>query len=74
MATVKIFLEPHETEADANDLLFKALTLHEEGTAHVATFHQPAPRDVFNKMIVEHDKMWAKMLKEISQVIDEEVE
>jgi hypothetical protein len=73
MATVKIFLEPHETEADAQALLLKALTHHEAGAEHQEAFHQPAARDVFNRMIVEHDKMWAKMLKEINQVIDEEV-
>ncbi len=74
MATVKIFLEPHETEADAKDLLFKALTHHEGGEEHREAFHQPAARDVFNRMIVQHEDMWAKMLKEINQVIDEEVE
>lgn len=74
MATVKIFLDPHETEVDAQDLLLKALTHHEGGAEHKEAFHQPAARDVFNKMIVEHDKMWAKMLKEINQVIADEVE
>ena len=73
MATVKVFLEPHETEDDARDLLVKALTHHEAGGEHKEAFHQPAARDVFTKMINEHDKIWQQMLKEISAVIDDEV-
>lgn len=73
MATVKIILEEHETEEDANNLLLKALLHHESGGEHRESFHQPAAQDVFNKMILEHEKMWQHMLKEINQVIDEEV-
>lgn len=73
MATVKIFLEPYETEDDAREVLVKALSHHEAGGEHQEAFHQPAARDVFSKMIVEHEKMWQRMLKEVSAVIDEEV-
>jgi hypothetical protein len=73
VAKVKVFLEPHETEDDARDLLLKALTHHEGGGEHQEAFAQPAARDVFNRMILEHDRMWAKMLKEIAALIDEEV-
>ena len=73
MAEVKIYLDPHETEEDAHDLLRKALEHHEGGGEHQETFHQPAARDVCNQMVVEHDRMWARMLREISAVIDEEV-
>lgn len=73
MATVKVFLEPHETEDDARDLLVKALTHHEGGGEHKETFQQPAARDVFAKMMIEHGKMWQKILKEISVIIEDEV-
>jgi hypothetical protein len=74
MATVRIILDPHESEADARELLVKALTHHEDGAQHKQTFLQPAARDVYEKMMVEHEAMFSKMLKEINQVIDEEVE
>lgn len=75
MATVKVFLEQHDTIEDVQELLFKALSQHESGEVHSEeTFHQPAARAVYDKMMSEHALMWERMLREISEVIDAEVE
>lgn len=73
MATVKITLEAHESEESATELLIKALTHHEVGGEHRESFNQPAARDVFESMIKLHELTTVKILKEISEVIDEEV-
>lgn len=72
MAIVKIFLEPGETPEEAQEMLQKAYQYHAAGGEHKQAFHDPAPRDVFNKLINEHDKMLSKMLKEILEVLNED--
>lgn len=74
MPTVKIFLSPNETEEDAKEALIKALTQAQVKSEHVNDFHQPAAQDVLAKLVITHDKMFKKLIKEISEVIDEEVE
>ncbi len=71
MATVKIILGPNETEAEAKELLIKALS-HEEGEEHHEAFHQPAAREVIQVMTIDHDVMWQTMLEQIFQVLEEE--
>lgn len=73
MAKVKIYLEPHETPEDAEEMLKKALQHHEAGKEHKQAFHNPAARDVFNKLIKEHEKTWKKMMDDIFEVIDKDV-
>ena len=73
MAKVKIYLEPGETQDDVQELLIKAFQHHSAGAEHKQAFHDPAARDAFNKMINAHSKMFERMLKEVNQVIDEDV-
>jgi hypothetical protein len=72
MATIKIILDPHETEEEAQELLLKALTANDNGDAHVEAFHQPAAREVFEQMERKHDEMWREMMEEIFLVLEEE--
>lgn len=72
MATVKILLEKGETPEQVEEMLIKAFQHHAAGKEHKQAFHDPAPRDVMNKMINAHEKMWEKLSREISQVINED--
>lgn len=72
MARIAIYLDKDETEEEAQEALLKALQHHAAGKEHREAFHDPAARDVFNKLINEHKKMWNKMLKDIQKVLDEE--
>jgi len=67
---IKVFLDPHETEQDAQDALFKAVTMHAEDPKG---FSQPGARAVYEEMTRLHDAAWAKMLKNIFAVIDDEI-
>jgi hypothetical protein len=71
MATIKIFLEDNETEHDVKEMLRKALDT--DPKEHDDNFAQPAAKDVYEKMLSEHENMWERMLREISAVLDEEV-
>jgi hypothetical protein len=71
MAKVKIYLDKGETVEQVEDLLVKAFQQHAAGAEHKNAFHDPAARDVFNKLINEHEKMLESMIKEIMKVIDE---
>jgi hypothetical protein len=73
MAKVELHLEPGETEEEVQEMLIKAFQHHAAGKEHKEAFHEPAARDVFNYMINQHDKTWAKILQEVSVVLDEEV-
>lgn len=70
---VQVFLDDGETIDSAHELLQKAMQKHVAGQEHKSAFHQPSARDVFNRMIKEHDKMWVDILKEIDKVIDDHV-
>lgn len=72
MAKIEIHLEKGETEEEVEEMLIKAFQHHAAGKEHKEAFHEPAARDVFNKMINVHDKMWDKTLREILAVLDEE--
>jgi hypothetical protein len=73
MAKVKIFLEPGETERDAEDSLLKAINHHNSGDAHSESgFQDPAMQDVANKLVNAHSKIYHDMLQEIFEVLDKE--
>lgn len=73
MADVKITLKKGETELDALEQLHKAYQYHAAGEGHEDAFHDSAPRDAFNKMINLHTKMQEKLMKEILDLLEEEV-
>lgn len=73
MAVVKILLEDNETPEEAEEMLLKALTHHSAGGEHKEDFTQPAARDVVHTLLNEHSKMWNNILKEIFEVIDEDM-
>lgn len=73
MAKVEIILENGETEEEVQEMLIKAFQHHAAGEEHKQAFHDPAARDVFNKLINEHEKVMADIMKEIFAVIDSEV-
>ena len=73
MAKVKILLEPGETQLDAHIALQKALDIQSSGTAHDdEAFDDPAMVDLAQRLEVEHQKMYAEMMREVLEVIDEE--
>ena len=73
MAKVKILLESGETQLDADHALQKALEHHSSGSAHDdEAFDDPAMVDLAARLELEHSKMYASMLREIMDVIDEE--
>lgn len=72
MATVQIYLEPDESEDAAIEALRKALDA-QSGETHEEDFHQGAAREVVQTLNRKHDQMWSAMLKEIFQVLDQEV-
>lgn len=70
---VKIILEENESEIEATELLIKAMQSHATGEHHKEDFHQPAARDVVNKLINAHTRMTEEMMREIFKVLEEEV-
>ena len=72
MAKVDIHLEPGETIEEAEEQLLKAMQ-HQVGHEHKDAFHQPSARDVFNKLIKEHEKTLERTMKEIMGEIDSHV-
>lgn len=73
MSRVKILLEPGETELDAAHDLQKALEFQSTGQAHdEEAFEDPAMVDLSQRLATEHEKLYAKMMREILEVIDEE--
>jgi hypothetical protein len=73
MAKVKIFLEPGETQQDAEDSLFKAMQHHNTGEVHSShSFQDPAMVAVSQKMEKIHSEIYQDMLNEIFQELDKE--
>lgn len=73
MAKVKILLENGETPLDADHALQKALELHTTGEIHDAqAFDDPAMVHVVQRMDDIHTKIYAEMIREITDVLDEE--
>lgn len=73
MSKVKILLEPGETQLDADNALQKALEHHSTGAAHdEEAFDDPAMVDLAHRLEIDHAKMYANMMREILEVIDEE--
>lgn len=73
MAKVKIYLDSDETQEEAEDSLFKAMNLHNSGDIHSShSFQDPAMVSVAEKMEREHKKIYADMLQEIFEVLDQD--
>lgn len=70
---VQINYEPGENELEADELLVKAIMHHANGGEHKQAFHDAAPREVFNLMILKHEATIASMMKDIESVLDEDV-
>ena len=74
MPKVRIYLDPGETELDAAHALQKALDVQSSGAAHdEETFDDPAMNHVADRMEEIHARIYTDMLREISDVLDEEV-
>ena len=69
---LKVFLEDEETMHDADEALYKAVTHHSSGDAHTESFQDPAMEDFANNMICDHEKMVKDMMREISDLLDQE--
>jgi len=70
---VKVFLESGETQLDADYALQKALELHSSGEVHdEQIFDDPAMLHVAERMESIHNKIYADMIREINDVLDEE--
>ena len=74
MAKVRIDLEGDETIKDAEELLYKALSMHRNGLAHTENgeFHDAAMQDLTGKMKDFFERQMEAMYKEINDAIDEE--
>lgn len=73
MARVKILLEPGESALDADHALHKALEHHASGDAHVEHgFGDPAMVDLSQRADQAHAKMYNEMIREITELLDEE--
>lgn len=67
---VKIYLEPGECEDEAKEQLVKAFQSHVLGENHTEDFQEPAARYVASKMVLEHEKMFTKMIREIIELLE----
>lgn len=76
MAKVRIELEGDETIEQAEENLFKALSMHRNGLAHreEGEFHDAAMQDTSVKMREFFNRQMEAMAEEINQVIDKEYE
>ncbi len=73
MAKVKIFLDKDETMQEAEESLFKALNHHSSGDVHEEeSFADPAMTDLFNKLQQLHKTIYAEMLMDINDVLDQD--
>ena len=73
MAKIKVILEAHETPADADEALLKALNHHSSGDAHdEEAFEDPAMIDATNILKAQYDALYADMLSEIFDELDKE--
>lgn len=69
---VKIFLEPGETQHDADHALQKAFELHSTGEAHEEVFSDPAMAHVAQRMEESHNQVYADMIREIIEELEKE--
>ncbi len=68
---VKIERDSDQTEDEAEELLFKALSAQRNGNAHTGDHFPDAAMDhAANKMEVSYNKMLEDMLLEINGVLD----
>jgi hypothetical protein len=73
MPRVKVMLEPGETQEQAEESLFKAMSMHRDGGAHESEdFLDAAMQDQAAVMNRVYEMFFDKMLGEINDVIDEE--
>lgn len=73
MARIKVILEPGETQLDVDNAMEKALAFHTNGDVHSEqSFDDPAMDHVAQRMRDAHSRMYAEMIREISDVLDEE--
>lgn len=72
MTKVRIIAEGGETIDEAEEKLYKAMRSHRTGDSHSEDFSDPAMRDLLIKMENEHEEMYADMMREIFEVLDEE--
>jgi len=70
---VKIKLEGKETVLEAEELLFKALSLHRSGDVHLnESFDDPVMVDISNKMEKIHEDIYQEMMDEVIEALDED--
>ena len=74
MPNVKIELQNGETPEEAEELLFKAISAQRTGDIHREEFHDPAMRDMVQRMQRIHDENFQLMLQEIGQALNEDYE
>lgn len=73
MPQVKIFLEPGETELDADAALSKALAYHSGGEVHDEdAFDDPAMVHTAHRLEELHARIYAEMVREIADALDQE--
>ena len=70
---VKILLEAGETEADAQEMLAKAMGAQRSGDTHQEEFHQALARQVTTKMQRAHQDTLKQIFKEIRVLIGKEL-
>ena len=73
MATVKIYLEPNETEDQAKEQLTKAFQAQANGDTHNDDFTSPLARQIAATLKAAHVQMLQKMFKEIQAVVGKEL-
>lgn len=70
---IKIILDKDQTKEEAEDLLFKALELHKNGEVHIdESFDDAAMIDTENRLKTIHSKIYADMLEEINEALEEQ--
>jgi hypothetical protein len=57
---------------EAEDILYKALSIPREGNAHKEEFQDPAMQDLANIMKKLHEKIAEDIFQQISKEIDQE--
>lgn len=73
MAKVKILLEKGEDQLDADHALQKALELHTSGEIHQGElFDDSAMVHTAQRMEEIHSRIYAEMIREINELLDEE--
>lgn len=70
MPKVKVYLNPGESDLDADLTLLKAISHHVSGDAHSEKFQDPAMDDVALKLQSAHRVMYDNLTKEIITVLE----